>query len=116
MEVVQLVLALQQVPCIGPYVVWALPLILCGAVLDAFVPQPTAGSSWTPLRKVISWCGLNILYAKNAIPAGAPKAVVALADAADAVLAAEKTKAAGAGVVTTVTIVPVVGATPEVKS
>lgn len=90
MDAVQLVTLLNSVPVLGPYAVWLPVLVVACAALDAYVPQPAAGSVWVWPRRVIAWCALNVAFAKNAIPAGAPKAAVAVEKVAEEVIAAEK--------------------------
>lgn len=53
------------------------------AAIDAVLPQPTsAASTWViAVRRVISWCGLNLGHARNAVLAGQAKE--ARSDAAD---------------------------------
>jgi hypothetical protein len=85
MDAVQLVSLIQTIPIIGPYAVWLPVLVLICSALDAVLPQPPAGSIWVTPRKIVSTIGLAIFNARNAIPAGAPKAAAEVAGIAESI-------------------------------
>jgi len=72
-------------------------LVTVCSVIDATIPQPTAGSKWVGIRKVISTIALSVGHAANAVPAGLPTSVAAFTkDAAAVVAAAPAIAAVGA--------------------
>lgn len=46
---------------------WPVLTAICtvASALDATLPQPAAGSHWIPVRKVISFFGVNVKNASN---------------------------------------------------
>lgn len=94
MDATTLVAMISGVPYVGPYAVWIPVAVLLCSVVDAVFPQPVAGSIWVKPRQVVSLVSISILHARNAVPAGAPPTAVAIANAAEAVIDAQKSDAA----------------------
>ena len=72
-----LIALLQSAPYVGPFLPY-IPLV-CGvaAIIDFAFPPPPAGSMWVGPRTVVHILALNIMNARNAVPAGAIPASVA---------------------------------------
>lgn len=51
---------------LGGLVKWVVCAVSIASLLDAALPQPTAGSHWLPIRMVVSAVALNRLNAANA--------------------------------------------------
>ena len=91
------------------YVVFVFAALGVCAIADALMPQPPAGSDWVPARRLLHVLASNYLNARNAVPAGAVPASVA-------VHAAEVRRAAEAVEQTAGTLATAAEGTPEAQT
>ena len=85
--------ALAAVP--AQYVGYVMTAVAVCSLLDAYVPQPPAGSRWVPVRRAVSFLAQNVHFARNAVPAGSIPAPVAKAAGQVQQLAAAVEQSAG---------------------